>query len=157
MATVAFTKLSSNFRIPGTFIEIQPGANGAASNLQTLIIGQMLPTGTAIVNEPVFVTSAADARTQAGAGSMLAAMAHKYFESDDTGTVYLLPLADPLGGTHATGSVTLTGTASTTGTFALYVGGRRIAVGVNIGDTAATIAANTLAAALLIGATPFAA
>ena len=143
--SITFSNISSTIRNPGVYAEII-GGNSVQPNLQTLLIGQMLPTGTAAVNEPVFAGSANDARTLAGAGSMLDAMCQQYFGSDNTGTVYLLPLADDPAAVKASASLTINGTSTSNGTVALYLGGQRYAVGVATGTTAASIVASLMAA-----------
>ncbi|MCA9790134.1 MAG: phage tail sheath subtilisin-like domain-containing protein, partial [Cyanobacteria bacterium HKST-UBA05] len=57
-----------------------------------------------------------------------------------------MPLADNGSGVAAEGTVTFTGTVTASGTFNLYIGGRRVQVGVTAGDSVTTIAAALVAA-----------
>lgn len=113
------------------------GVSGLPYN--ALMVGQKLTTGTATENVPVLVTSADDAKTKFGAGSMLHTMT-KYFKKQTLNIpLYVIPLLDDDTGTIATYTVTFTGTATSAGVYNVYVAGKQYGVNVAEGDTAADV------------------
>lgn len=109
--------------------------------LTSLLIGQKTSTGTAVANTVIDIFSKEEAQAKFGKTSMLAHAVGRYFDNN-TGAVKLkvLPLVDAVAGTQATGTLTLAGTATSTGTLAFYVNGDDYKVAVAIDDTAAEIA-----------------
>lgn len=144
--SITFQKIPSNLRIHGTFVEIEPGSNGGQQTFQTLIIGQILPTGVAVPNLPVISAGVADATLQGGLGSMLALQTAKYRGADDFGTVYYLPLADDPASVAATLAFTVAGTATASAVLSLYVTGVLVPVLILAGQTATATAAAIVAA-----------
>ncbi len=158
MGNVIFRTMNpATDRRPGVRIEFNfAGAQslpGAARRV--LYIGQMLTTGgqagSATPGTPVQFFGYEDAEPLFGRGSMLAEMirygkmAEDYY--DATVETWAVPLADVGGGVAATGSISFNGSNATeAGTLALYINGVQVPVGVSDGDTAATIATNTVAA-----------
>jgi phage tail sheath gpL-like len=144
---INFTYYPSTNRVPGVYVEMDPSqANTGTAIQNSLMIGQVLATGTAVLDKPVLVQSQAQVLELCGQGSMLAMMALRYLACDPFGPLYLLPLADNPAGETATGTVTVTGTATQAGTLNLYIAAILIQVGVDLGDTAVTVAANVTAA-----------
>jgi phage tail sheath gpL-like len=121
-------------------------ANTATQNQVTLLIGQMLSSGTATANQPVLSSGIGAAQTAFGLGSQLAIMVERYRNLDNFGTLYCLPLADASGATAATATITFTGPATANGTLPLYVDGNYVPVGVTSSWTAAQVATATAAA-----------
>ncbi len=148
--SISFNNIPVTVRVPGHYIEIVPnqsqlGLFGLPT--QILVIGQMRASGTLTPGAPVQVTTAGQAATLAGAGSMLAQMAAAVLAGCQGALpVYIAGVADTAAGVAATGTVTIGGAATGAGTLALYVGGRAVQTLVNAGDSAATIAANMLLA-----------
>jgi phage tail sheath gpL-like len=142
--------------VPGFYAAFDPSkANTGQVNQQTLIIGQVTAASVYTPNVPVIMSSVSAVQSASGdAGSMLALMARRYRMSDPYGTVYLLPIADAAGATATTIVVTITVTTAIAGTISAYIGGQRAQVGVNNGDTAATIATNFAAAVNAINTMP---
>jgi phage tail sheath gpL-like len=144
---INFTYYPSSNRVPGVFVEMDPSqANTGTAIQNSLVIGQILASGTATPNQPILVQSQAQILELCGNGSMLAAMAQRYLLADPFGPLYLLPLADVTAGVAATGSVSVTGPATQAGTLNLYIGGQLCRVGVASGDTAIAVAASIVAA-----------
>jgi len=138
---------SASNRVPGVFASVDASqANTGQFNQLTLLIGQMTASGSAAAGEPVISAGVGDAHASYGPGSQLAIAVERYRALDTTGTVYCLPLADAAGATAATGSIALTGTATTNGTIPLYLDGNFVGVTVSLGDAAATVATNMAAA-----------
>ncbi len=145
---INFTYYPDSNRVPGVYVEMDPSQANTATVLQkTLLIGQKTAAGVAVVDTPILVESLAQVLILCGAGSMLAQMAERYLQRDSFGALYILPLADNPAGTAAAGTITLTGTATASGTLNIYIGGILVQSVVNVTDTAA-VAATALAAAI---------
>ncbi|HEY0183521.1 MAG TPA: phage tail protein, partial [Rhodopila sp.] len=132
--TISFQHYPAGNRVPGVYEEIDATkANSGTPNLNTLIIGQQLSTGTMVAGQPVICMGATDTASKAGLGSMLAKMVARYRQTDNFGTVYLLPLADDGAAVAATGSILFTAASSAAGTLPIYVGEDIVNVGVTAG------------------------
>jgi phage tail sheath gpL-like len=82
-------------RVPGVFAVVDASqANTGQFNQLTLLIGQMLPGGTATPEQAVISAGVGEAQTSYGAGSQIAVAVERYRNLDPFGTVYILPLAD---------------------------------------------------------------
>jgi phage tail sheath gpL-like len=144
---INFTYYQTSNRVPGVFVEMDPSqANTGVANQTTLLFGQKTAAGTAPPDTPFIVESVAQVQQLCGPGSMLDAMAERYLARDPFGTLYLLPLADNPAAVAATGTVTIAGPATASGTLNLYVAGQRVQSAVTSGDAATVIASNLLAA-----------
>ena len=140
---INFTYYPTSNRVPGVYVEMDPSQANTGTQLQsTLLIGQMLGTGTAVPDTPIEVQSVAQVLQLCGQGSILAAMAQRYLARDPFGDLWLLPLADNPAGVAASGTITVTGGATAFGTLNIYIGGQRVQVGVSTGDTPTIIAGN---------------
>lgn len=146
---ISFNSIPVSIRVPGTYVEID--ASRAVTGLfrvptKILLIGQKLSGGTATALVPVRLTSADQARVLFGRPSMLAHMAERLFGATSLLETWAIPLQDLGGGATATGKLTFAGTATAAGTVELYIGGRRVRVGVDVGDGGADVAAAVAAA-----------
>lgn len=156
--TISFDRIPQNIRTPGVFTEIDSSRAISGARLialRYLLIGQMLDTGTAAPDVPVRVTSVQQARTLFGAGSMLANMVAAAIASNNWSEMWCLPLADNVEGVAASASIAVTGTVTSSGTLNLYIGGTRVQVGLQSGNSAANVAqaiAQAVNAAVLAGA-----
>lgn len=145
--TISFTRYPISNRVPNVGVEIDnTRANTGADNQRTLIIGQMLATGTATAGVPIRSEGIGHATTIAGRGSMLAQMVETYRANDSFGELWLLPVADEGASTKASGTVTITGTATSSGTVTVYIAGVGYRVGVQVGDTSIIVITRFLAA-----------
>lgn len=136
-------------RKPGVYSEIDnsQAVRGPQSiQYRRLIIGQKLAAGTAVAETLVRVTSAAQADTLFGAGSMLSGMVRAAFAQDTYTELQVMPVADNAAGVAATGTLAFTGPATASGTIHLMVAGRQVDVGVTSGDAASAVATATAAA-----------
>ena len=142
--TVPFNNIPQVLRVPLFYAEMDSSqANGSATGARrALLIGQKLSTGSGAVNTPFIVATASAAIGLFGRGSMLARMVEKYRANDTFGELWCIAVADAGAGVAATGSVTVTGVATSAGTLALYVGDQRVLVPVLVGDTATTVGAS---------------
>ena len=145
--TIPFTDIPSNLRTPLFFAEFDNSqANTATTTQRTLIIGQMLNSGTLPADVPVLVSSVATVAGQCGVGSMLHGQMAAYLANDIAGEVYILPLADTKAMVAATGKITVTTQASATGVISLYIAGIRVQVAVVATDEVAAVATALTAA-----------
>lgn len=139
--TVSFNTIPSGIRVPLFYAEMDNSAAYTPTNTsQSLLIGQMLDSGTAEAGIPVTVSTAAMAKKLFGRGSMLARMVEAYRTVDSFGQLVCIPLADGQAAGAAAGKVEVTGTALEAGTLSFYVGGERLQVAVREGDTGAQVA-----------------
>lgn len=147
-----FNQVPSNLLVPFVAVEFDgsKAVQGAATKpYRALLIGQILAAGTANELELNRLYSADDAAALFGKGSQLYEMAVGWFKQGRTIETWAIGLDDDAGGTAATKTATFTGPATAAGTVYLYVGGKRLQVGVSSGDSATTIAA---AAAAIVNA-----
>lgn len=141
--TIPFSNIPSNLRVPLFYAELDPShANTAAEDQRGLLVGQMSSAGTYTAGVPVKLVSKSDGVTAAGSGSQLAQMISAWRDNDDSGEVWVLPIADAGGGTAAAGTLTITGPATAAGSIPLYIGGALVSVSVAAGDTASAVATN---------------
>lgn len=145
--TIPFTHIPSNLRTPLFFAEFDNSqANTATTTQRTLIIGQMLNSGTLPADVSVLVSSVATVAGQCGAGSMLHGQIAAYLANDIASEIYILPLADTEAMVAATGKITVTTQASATGVISLYIAGIRVQVAVVATDEVAAVATALTAA-----------
>ena len=139
--SVSFNYIPSGIRVPLFYAEVDNSAAYTPSDTyQTLIIGQMLSTGTATAAKPVTVSTASMAVKLFGRGSMLARMVSAYRDVDSFGQLVVIPLADDVSGVQATGTITITGKALESGVLSIYVGSTRVQVTVAEDDEPTAIA-----------------
>jgi phage tail sheath gpL-like len=148
--SVSFNDIPSTIRVPLVYIEFDNSraVSGTPAVMhKILVLGQKLAAGSAAAAVPVRITSADQAGSLFGRGSMLHEMfvalkaANRYTET------WSIPLEDNVAGVAASGTIAFTGVASASGAVNLYVGGIKVVAGVASGDTA-TITAAALAAAI---------
>ena len=140
---ISFNEIPTTIRVPFVYVEFDNSRavrGPALMPYRNLVIGQRLATGTVPALTPIRVTSAAQAKTYFGAGSMLAHMLERQLENNNVTETWAIALDDEAAGVRATGAITVGGAVST-GTIRLYIGGRRLTVGVSAGDALADVAA----------------
>ena len=128
---------------PGQYVEFDNSK--AVGGLVTmpnriLVFAPCLSTGTAKANVPVQVTNSGEAQKLLGVGSIGAAMLAGIFAVTTSIETWVVPISDPSAGAAATGSITVSGTPTESGTIYLYVAGNLVQVGVSVEDTADSIA-----------------
>ena len=145
MASIPFSQIPANNRVPFYFVEFDNSNSGVAgAGVQnSLLIGQTINAQPVM---PVYVPSALFAANQFGAGSQLAIMAAAYYQGDPAGALYALPLADAVSSAAAAGSFAIAGSATANGTLFLMIAGREVQVGVTSGQSASAIATAIAAA-----------
>ena len=144
---INFTYYPDSNRVPGVYVEMDPSQANAAQTFQrSLLLGQITATGAAPPLVPIEVQSLTQVQIACGRGSMLAQMVENYLKGDNFGDLWILPFADNAAGQPAAGEIDFEGTCTIPGTLNVYIGGVRVQVGVNLGDTADAIATNVAAA-----------
>ena len=144
---VSFNSIPANWRMPLYWVEVDPSMAGyPQSRLASLLIGTMLPTGTATPDVPVPVPSVADARQLFGYGSMLDGMVDFFTKNNFAQELWVVPIKEATAGVAATGKMTVTAAAVSAGTLPVYVSGRRVQVFVAAGEDMDTTATNIAAA-----------
>jgi len=144
---ISFNTIPSNIRVPLFYAEMDNSQAGIYSqNKRTLIIGQMLSSGTASAKTCILVSTPEQAMGLFGRGSMLARMHQKFRQQDAFGEVWCLALQEPPAGVKAAGTIAVTGPAAESGTINLYIAGQRIQVPVVAADTATALATAIVAA-----------
>ena len=143
----SFSQIPSNLRVPLFWAEVDASAASTSTgdNPKSLLIGQKKSTGSATANQPVMITSEALAQTLFGFGSELHRMIVSYLAQDPFGELWAIPLTDGVG-VAGTLTLTVSGTATESGTIHLYLAGRKVEVGVVNGDTASTVVTAMVAA-----------
>lgn len=147
--TISFNGIPSTLRVPFVYAEIsnENAVQGVTVQpYKILVMGQRLASGTVDAEVPTRVTSAAQGKAYFGAGSMLAHMLESLIKVNNFTETWAVALDDDSGGAAATGKIAFTGPATSGGTLYLYIGGRRMTVGVNSGDAATAIATAVAAA-----------
>ena len=143
-ASISIPGYPGTNRVPGVDFVVAPQGLIGAQQQRALIVAPML-TGSATPNIPQISAGLADAQAKYGAASIAAQMVADYLAQDSFGELWVLPIAQPTG-SAATGSLTVTGTATAAGNLAVYIAGQFVPVAVNTGDTATIIAGNIAAA-----------
>jgi len=147
--STSFNQVPTNLLIPFVAVEFDSSKASQGPALlayKGLIIGQKLAGGTFTPDTVVKVSSLDQVITGAGRGSMLHRQYLAWTASNKSTELWMGVLADNAAGVAATGTITVAGPATATGTIALYLGGTLISVGVNIGDASTAIAAAISAA-----------
>lgn len=140
---VEFNAVPSDIRVPFVFVEFDASRAQTGPQIKPykiLAIGQRTASGTVAELEPTLVTSAADAATFFGAGSMLHGMAERLFANNRVTEAWFVAQDDDGTGIAATKTLTVTGTSTAAGTVYLYIAGRRLRVAIPAASDANAIA-----------------
>lgn len=147
---IQYNQIPVNLRVPGQYIEfsnenMNSGLSGYPTKL--LLIGQKLASGSAETLVPQLITSVAQAKALFGRGSQLAHMCEVAHGANAFIEKWAIPAVDDAAGVKASGSISISGSATASGTLVLYVGGRyQIKTKVTAGMTAAQVATALVAA-----------
>lgn len=145
---VTFNSIPSSIRKPGKYFEFNTSGavNTLPGNLQrVLIIGQRLATGTIAALVATSVTSDEQAAIAFGRGSIAHLMAKAALTANNYLQLDIITVDDAAAGIAATGSVLISGPATSAGNVTINIGNDSAVIAVANGDTAATIAANLVA------------
>ncbi|MEG2173616.1 MAG: phage tail sheath C-terminal domain-containing protein [Desulfovibrionaceae bacterium] len=143
---IAFDTLPASIRKPGKYIEFNTrlAVRTLPANAQRLLL--LAQTVLAAPLEPVQMYSDEQAAVLCGYGSQAHLMVRAAIKANPYLDLTLLPVADASAGIAASGSLALTGTATSQGVLILHVDDTSVAIAVSGGDTAAQAAADLLTA-----------
>ena len=149
---VAFDQVPRTIRIPGVYIEVASGqSSGATVPFRSLVIGQRLASGAVDEGIPRLMASDADAAADFGAGSMIQSMVSAFRRQNPLGELWGVALDDAVGAVQTEVDVTVSAAATGGGTIALYIAGRRVAVGISGAAAVGVVAAAINAAVNALG------
>lgn len=145
---INFDTIPASLRVPGAYIEIDGSMASLDNNGQPsmLLVGIKDSAGTAVANEIVAVGSLTTAIAKAGAGSMLAMMAKRYYAINPLMQLYLLPMSEPSGGAYANSVMYVEESPTEAGVVSFYIAGELIEVSVTAAQATAAIGALIIAA-----------
>lgn len=144
---ISFNSIPAALRTPGAFIEFDNSLAGAVGVMHKKVaFGQRLATGSQPEGVPVRVTDPAQAVSLFGRGSMLALTLAASLAVDTNIELWAIALDDNVAGNKATADIVVTAPPTAAGTIALYLGGKRLTVGVASGDDVNAVAASINAA-----------
>lgn len=141
--SVSFNQVPGNLRAPIVTAEFDPSQATTGPGLlsyRAILIGQKTGDGSAEANKLYRVTNADRVRELAGRGSILHRMAIAWFTANTSTECWIGVLEDDAGGAAASGSIEVTSAPTEDGTLVLYLGGVRITVGVEDGDSTEDVA-----------------
>lgn len=148
---ISFNQISSTNRVPGPQLEVD-GSKAVALQpgepQRVLIIGLRLTAGTVAQAITKRITGETDGDAFFGAASQLANMARAFKRVNKSADLYAMALDENAGGTAATCTFPLVGTASADGTLRVRIGDQRVTLRVASGTAANTALATALAAAI---------
>jgi phage tail sheath gpL-like len=137
---ISFSQIPSDIKVPLYWVEVDPSKAGLPQlGLRALLVGTKSAAGDAPVDIPIAVGSQAQADAHFGQGSELSRMFRAYYASNLANEVWGLPVAEPSGGTAATGKIICTAAPTEAGTIHLYIAGDHIPVNVSATDTVNTV------------------
>lgn len=144
-ANIAFDNIPASIRKPGKYFEFNTklAVRTLPGNLQkVLIVGQRLTAGTIAANTLVDIFSAADANTYFGRGSIAALMVAAAVAANPYLSLQAIAMDDAGASVAATGTITITGTATGAGVLTAQIGDMLVQIAVASADAQNTIAAN---------------
>ena len=136
--------LATTTRVPGTYThyDFTSGSRTLAADEQyVVILAQRLDTGTVPALTPTDVFSGDEAAVYFGRGSQAHRMAAAAITANSNIQLAVCAIDDDKAGVAATGSLTLTGPATSSGQVRLRVGNTTVSTAVKNGDSAETILA----------------
>ena len=139
--------IPSTLRRPGTFHEFDLTSSAQALTPlanRVLLVGVMSAAGTATADDFVQVTDENSSDALFGEGSEIALMVRKSLEVGRRigfqPEIWATPIVEPAGGTAATYTLTVVGTAGVAGDIVFRIGEKTFRAGVSVNDTPTDIA-----------------
>lgn len=144
MDAIQFDAIPASIRKPGKYFEFNTrlAVRTLPANAQRmLIVAQMLATGTGTALEPTLVFSDVEAATIFGYGSLAHLMAKAAITANPYLDLTVIGVSDADTSVASSGTITIAGAATTSGSLVVYVGNKRIEIGIASAAAAADIAA----------------
>jgi len=148
--------IPTTIRVPFVYVEFDESraySGPALLKYKVLILAERLSTGTKAVNEISAVTSADQAATYFGAGSVIHRMFQAWFQNNKLVEVFGQGIEEATGN-KAAASIVFTGTATAAGTVYAYIDGTTIQVAVESGDAAADVSSALATAIIAVTSLP---
>ncbi|MEW6595651.1 MAG: phage tail sheath subtilisin-like domain-containing protein [Thermodesulfobacteriota bacterium] len=145
---ISFDTIPASIRKPGKYFEFNTrfAVRTLPANLQRmLVIGQRLAAGTVAALVPTQVFSDAQAADYFGNGSLAHLMCRAAITANRYLDLTVIAMDDAGTAVAASGTITITGPATTSGTLSVFVGTQRVELGIVSGDAASAIATNLVA------------
>ncbi|MGH1429756.1 MAG: phage tail sheath subtilisin-like domain-containing protein [Neptuniibacter sp.] len=144
---ISFNGIPAALRTSGSHIEFDNSLAGAAGIMQKRVaIGQRLTTGSQAAGVPVRVIDLVLPTVLFGRGSKLSLMLIAALQANPETELWAIALDDDAAGNKASATIQVTSGPTAAGTIALYLGGKRLTVGVASTDDASAVAASINAA-----------
>lgn len=150
MADFTFDEIPTDWRSPGTYLEVKPNYRNIGIfeyPVQNLIIGLKLATGTLQPGTITEIVRAEEGQALFGIGSVGAEQVAAFRKANKTQSLFVLALADAEDAIKATGSITFTGTVSQGLVLRFKIAGQQVRITVQSSMTVTQIA-SALAAAI---------
>lgn len=151
LASIILVGISAGFPNPGTYVQVNFAAGptgGAPAGQKVLILGNKTSAGTATPDTVVYgpdttvvAQTESDVITLTGPGSQVHLGWKRFVRVNKTTPVYFCCVAESAGA-QASGTVVVTGPATSTGNIRFFYGDDFVDTTANSGDTVTTIAAN---------------
>jgi phage tail sheath gpL-like len=135
---VSFNDIPNSNRVPGTYVEIggTKALNSPGSTPHNvLIVGIRQSTGTVAAGVLKQIVGELDADPYFGSKSIIAAAARAFKRVNRTARVQAIALDENSGGTAATFTLPIVGTATADGTLRVRIGDQRVSIAVASGTT----------------------
>lgn len=138
-----FDGIPSNGLVPFFYSEFnnREAVDGNAQSYKALVIAQKLAAAPGPAEVLTRTTSEKEASNLFGEGSQAARMVEFFKKTNKFTDIWVIALDDSDTGVAAAGTIALSGTVTKAGSIVVYIAGRRVAVGVAAGETAAAAAA----------------
>jgi phage tail sheath gpL-like len=121
-----FQNIPVNIRVPLFYAEMDNSMAGTfQQNYRALLIGQSTKSS-GVVDEPKLISSRGGLIELVGADSMLVGMYDMFRKNNIATELWALPVAENTSGVKATGTITITGTATENGVLSLYIAGKLV-------------------------------
>ncbi len=150
IVSIPFTQIPAPWDVPGSRVEVAPSYQQVGvlpMPVRALIIGQMIPAGTAVAGVLYQnIVTAAQGTALGGAGSIIDGMVTAHLATNTSVPLDIICVADAVGAAKATWEATFGGPATAAGTVAINIAGQRVTIGTMNGDTATTAATEFAAA-----------
>lgn len=148
---IPITEVPAGWRVPGDYVQVAPSYSQIGLFVfpaRALIVGQMLASGAGVAGTVYPLLSVQQAQNLFGTGSIAHRMAAAFLAANPYMPVDIVALADPTGGTKATGTITVSVLPTQNGSFIIACAGQNVPVTFN----AATMTTTALLATAIASA-----
>jgi phage tail sheath gpL-like len=145
--SIPMSQIPDSLLVPGQYQQIDSSLAGGTEDVKrALVIGIKSAAGSAEAGKAVEISSEARGRALLGAGSPCAELTREFLDLDTMEKLFALPLEELGAGVAAVKKIAFTAVSVKAGLFVRYIGGLRVAMASEAGDTAAALASRFVAA-----------